>query len=189
MTTICFIRHGETDWNSVGRLQGRADIPLNHNGRKQANLCGSFLKNTEYDLLITSPLKRAKETADIINSHLNLPFIVMDNFIERSFGDAEGMTYEERRNKYPETHIPNQEEQSIFLERIMKALEEVNQAYPNKRILLISHGAVINAILSTLSEGKIGTKKTPLMNGCLSNIHYVNEQWKIKDYNQNHHLE
>lgn len=99
ISSICFIRHGQTDWNKQGRLQGKTDIPLNDTGRKQAEACGKFLNAADYDVLICSPLQRAKETAQIINLHLILPLIEMDDFKERSFGDAEGMTMEERQER------------------------------------------------------------------------------------------
>ncbi|WP_156289900.1 histidine phosphatase family protein [Oceanobacillus salinisoli] len=188
MTSICFIRHGETDWNAVGRLQGRTDIPLNNKGRKQAKQCGAYLHKQKFDVVITSPLKRAKETAEIINDYLQLPLIEMNEFIERSFGDAEGMTYEERLEKYQDENLPNQEEQAVLHHRILTALEKVKQLYPEKRIILVSHGAVINAMLSILSNGEIGGRKTPLLNGCFNTIYYHQEQWEIQDYNRVEHL-
>src|SRR5690606_40156857 len=92
ITTICLIRHGETDWNAQRRIQGRTDIPLNEKGIQQARECRDFLKNSEWDVIITSPLKRAKQTAEIINEALNIDLIEMDDFIEKSFGDVEGVT-------------------------------------------------------------------------------------------------
>ncbi|MDB5085743.1 MAG: yhfR, partial [Bacilli bacterium] len=72
MTTVCLVRHGETDWNAEGRLQGRQDTELNENGRKQAKLAGIHLKNEQWDAIVTSPLKRAKETAQIIATELGI---------------------------------------------------------------------------------------------------------------------
>lgn len=95
MTKICFIRHGETDWNIAGRLQGRTDIPLNESGIKQAQACGASLLQNEWDLMITSPLLRAKETGQIIQQKLNIPLYEKESFIEVAFGDAEGLTYYE----------------------------------------------------------------------------------------------
>lgn len=88
MTEICFIRHGETDWNTAGKLQGRTDVPLNNTGVKQAEACSKFLNHSEWDIIITSPLARAKKTAEIIQQQLTIPLIEMEAFIEISFGDA-----------------------------------------------------------------------------------------------------
>lgn len=96
MTRICLVRHGETDWNALGKLQGRTDIELNTTGRLQAEDCGRFLAATTWNLIITSPLQRAKRTAEIIQTYIHVPLIEMIAFIERSYGDAEGMSPEER---------------------------------------------------------------------------------------------
>lgn len=96
MTTIYLVRHGETNWNAEKRMQGQTDIPLNDKGEQQATLCGAALKPEDYDVVISSQLQRAKRTAEIINQYLGLPFEVMEDFAERHFGDAEGLTFDER---------------------------------------------------------------------------------------------
>lgn len=112
MTTICLVRHGETDWNALGMIQGKTDIPLNQKGIKQAKECGVFLKSDTWDVIVTSPLTRAKQTAEIISSIIDKPSIEMADFIERDYGDAEGMTAEERMKTFPDKKYPNQEERS-----------------------------------------------------------------------------
>ncbi|SET24332.1 broad-specificity phosphatase PhoE [Oceanobacillus limi] len=188
MTSICLIRHGETDWNATGRMQGKTDIPLNAKGIEQAEHCGASLHPADYDVLITSPLKRAKRTAEIINQYLHLPMIEMKDFAERSFGDAEGLSMEERREKFPDHQYPNQEEKENFNQRVMGAIQQVTQLYPNQRVLVVAHGAVINQILATLSQGEIGSGKTKLLNTCINNIHFHEDKWNIKDYNVVDHL-
>jgi uncharacterized phosphatase len=188
MTTICLIRHGETDWNVEGRLQGTTDTSLNAKGVKQAQACSTYLTSSSYDVLITSPLKRAKQTAEIINQQLQLPFHEMDDFKERSFGDAEGMTYESRRAVYPDKNYPNQEETTDFYNRVMTGLRKVTQLHPNQRVLLVAHGAVIKVILKTFSNDENILENNRLMNGCISNIHFENEKWNIKDFNRTAHL-
>lgn len=187
ITSICLVRHGETDWNSLGRLQGRTDIPLNSKGILQADECRQFLKNYEWDVVITSPLKRAKETAKIIKDS-NLPLFEMDEFLERYFGDAEGMTVEERLTAFPKRNYPNQEDRDSLNRRIMNGIQKINKEHSGKNVLLVAHGAVINTILANFSNGEIGSGKTKLINACISNIEFVQEQWSIKDYNQVTHL-
>ncbi len=188
ITTICLIRHGETDWNAQRRIQGRTDIPLNEKGIQQARECRDFLKNSEWDLIITSPLKRAKQTAEIINEALNIDVIEMDEFIEKSFGDVEGMTLQERRSAYPDRNYPNQEDDEAFSSRIQKGIEKIQEKYEHGKVILVAHGAVISTLLAILSDGKIGTGKTRLGNACISNIHFHEGMWLIKDYNQISHL-
>jgi|SRR5690625_252934 len=188
MTSICLIRHGETDWNKEGRVQGQTDIPLNETGISQARQCGKLLQQSSWDMIITSPLQRAKQSATIINEKLQLPMIEMEAFKEKNYGDVEGMTVEERNKLYPNKNYPNQETQLELTERVMKGIHKINKTYNNKKILLVAHGGVINAILSHLSNGEIGSGKTKLSNACLSNIYLAEEKWHIKDYNQVTHL-
>ncbi|MCR2821257.1 histidine phosphatase family protein [Lederbergia panacisoli] len=188
MTTICLIRHGETDWNALGRLQGRTDIPLNSTGVRQAEECRNFLKNDQWDLIVTSPLQRAKRTAEIINEGLQVELVEMEEFVERSFGDAEGMTRQEIDSAYPNRDVPNQEERSALNKRVMAGLEKINRKYGDKKALLVAHGGVINAILSILSDGEIGSGKTRLINACISNINFKDKKWLISDFNQVGHL-
>ena len=185
---ICIVRHGETDWNLLGRLQGKTDIPLNKTGIQQAEECRAYFNQSEWDIVVTSPLKRAKKTATIINEDLQLPIIEMEEFKERSFGDAEGLTLEERDAQYPDRNYPNMETRQEVLERAMIGLTKVNQQYPGKKVILVAHGAVIGAILSEISNGEIGSGKTKLINASLNHVEYVEEKWKIHNYNQIDHL-
>lgn len=188
MTTICLIRHGETDWNAWGKLQGQTDVPLNEKGKQQAKDCGCFLKDYDWEMVISSPLSRAKETAEIMNQTLKLPLIVMPEFAERSFGDAEGLTVEERERAFPTKEYPNQEKNEDLQERLMQGLDHINQAYKNKKILLVTHGAVIHTLLHFFTKGEIGKKKLRLSNGGLNHIHFDQFEWKVKAYNQISHL-
>ncbi|MGE8203170.1 histidine phosphatase family protein [Heyndrickxia sp. NPDC080065] len=188
MTKICIVRHGETDWNVLGKIQGRTDIPLNTTGIRQAKECGEFLKTSKWDVIITSPLKRAKQTAEIINQYLRVPLVEMNEFIERSFGDAEGMDAEERMSAYPDKNYPNQEDSISLEKRLMAGINEINQRYRDSNVLLVTHGAVIHSILSTLSNREIYSGKEPLLNACISNIHFEQEKWKVKEFNKVSHL-
>lgn len=188
MTTICIIRHGETDWNREGRIQGSADIPMNATGKEQAEKCATYLAQSNWDVIISSPLTRAKETALIINKKLQLPFIEMAAFKERDFGDAEGMTSEEREAMFPDREFPNQESRESLTARVMEGIQKLHEMYPSGKVLLVAHGGVINAILATISNGDIGSGKTRLSHACISNIYYDQDKWMIKNYNQTTHL-
>lgn len=188
MTKICFIRHGETDWNIAGKLQGRTDIPLNESGIKQAQACGASLLQNEWDLMITSPLLRAKETGQIIQQKLNIPLYEMASFIEVAFGDAEGLTYHERDARFPNRDYPNKETKAMVTERFLKGIRTVHQDHTNKNILIISHGAFIKAIFYYFSNGAIGTGTTRLTNGSFSTLEINDNDTHILDYNTTHHL-
>ncbi|QOK30108.1 histidine phosphatase family protein (plasmid) [Cytobacillus oceanisediminis] len=188
MIEICLIRHGETDWNSLGKLQGRTDIPLNKNGINQARECGKFLASANWDLIVTSPLQRAKQTAEIIRSLIDIPIFEMADFLERDYGDAEGMTVKERTAAFPDKKYPNQENRNSLNKRVVIGLEKIIQSYKCRKVILVAHGAVINAILAELSNGEVGSGKTRLMNACISNIIFSQDTWNIRNFNQVAHL-
>lgn len=188
MTNIYFLRHGETDWNVIGRIQGRTDIPLNSNGVRQAKESSEFLTDLNIDYIVTSPLKRAQDTAKIVQEKINVDLIVMEEFIELSFGDAEGMTLDERLKLYPDRVYPNQEEEASFKTRFFKGLDTVHNKYKNKNILIVSHGALINAILYHYSNGELGTGKIKLTNGGITTLEMSDEKVEILEYNKINHL-
>ena len=87
---IYFIRHGETQWNKEKRLQGRSDIPLNEYGKELALITAKAMKEIPFDIIYSSPLIRAKETAQILDFGRNLPILEDDRLVEMSFGEGEG---------------------------------------------------------------------------------------------------
>lgn len=97
---IVLVRHASTIWNENGYIQGSKDIPLSFEGRKQARVLAQSLENKGISEIITSDLRRAKETAKIIQSLLNIPVIINKNLRECSFGKAEGMSRNEVEQKY-----------------------------------------------------------------------------------------
>lgn len=155
---------------------------------KQAEQCGHFLKSIHFDVVLTSPLQRAKQTAEIINRFLNLPFYEIHEFIERDFGDAEGMTMEEVISAFPDRKYPNKEDRFSLNNRIMEGLRKINEQYRDSQVLLVSHGAVINSLFDSLSNGEYGRDKLKLRNASISNIRYDKGRWNIIEFNQCSHL-
>ncbi|MFD1389008.1 histidine phosphatase family protein [Oceanobacillus oncorhynchi subsp. oncorhynchi] len=189
LTEICMIRHGETNWNKEKRIQGKTDIPLNETGKSQAGVCCAAAKQFEPTVLITSPLARAKVTAEIINQDLQLPLHEMRAFVERSYGDAEGMTIEDRNRYFPNREaIPNVETFEDLKQRGIKGLEEVCVRYPDERVLIVSHGALINSLLSVISKGELGTGITFLQNTSITKFTCEKGEWRVVDYNNTDHL-
>ncbi|WP_202080703.1 histidine phosphatase family protein [Caldalkalibacillus salinus] len=191
MTTVCLIRHGETDWNAAQRIQGRQDIALNAKGKEQAQKCGHYLQeqDIQWEVIISSPLSRAKETATIIATALNLnEVIVHDSFIERDFGKASGLTKAEADRKYPNRSIPDIEDFEELQQRGLAGMNEILEQYQDKHVIVVAHGALINAMLHALSNGKVGSGQTTLHNACL-NVLYHDREWTIREYNCISHLE
>ncbi|WP_438449285.1 histidine phosphatase family protein [Gorillibacterium sp. sgz5001074] len=166
MTTIGLIRHGITDWNQEGRMQGRNDIPLNDEGRRQAELLGRRMAGETWDAVYSSDLSRAKETAEIIVKHMGTTLNGLDSRLaERGFGQLEGTTEQDRLKRWGEawrTLDLGAENKGEVVKRTLAFLDELHQKHPEQRILIVSHGAVIGSLLETLFPefGYIGLKNT-----------------------------
>jgi uncharacterized phosphatase len=184
-TIICIIRHGETDWNATGRLQGCEDIEINNMGRQQALQLAGYFKKERWDLIISSPLKRALETAKIIASEISVKEILeMDSLRERDYGEASGLLPDERHNRFADGVIPGQEEFEHLRNRAFGAITKIAGDHPGKRIIVVSHGAFTNSILYTISGGEFGSFKTRLKNACLNLLKFSGNQWSVVFYNR-----
>ncbi|MCT4663260.1 MAG: histidine phosphatase family protein [Tissierellales bacterium] len=158
MPNLYIVRHGQTDYNVEKRIQGILDIPLNENGKSQALETANILKDYSFDVILVSPLKRAFETASIIQNHLNHEsnLIVIDDFREISRGDLNGTLLHHARESYPklfedssESYFmrpPNGESIDDFKKIVHSALDSVLQNYNNKNILLVTHGVTASLI-------------------------------------------
>jgi len=151
---IIAIRHGETDWNLSGKLQGKTDNPLNAKGRKQAYETACLLAGYKFDVIISSPLKRATETAEIVTTQLDISSdVVTDSRLsERNFGDYEGLlisslNIKSMRRWTDNLFIPNGETIRDVAARVFECLDDVLEKYNGGNILLVCHGHVIRTIL------------------------------------------
>ena len=147
---IYIVRHGETDWNVDKKCQGQTDIPLNQTGKEQAEKTRELLLNKNIDLIICSPLGRAKETANIINKDRNIDIIFDDRLKERKFGDFEGLHFSEFDYEefwaYNDNTYPKAESTPEFFDRISGFLDEIKNKYKDKNVLLSTHGGVTIAV-------------------------------------------
>jgi broad specificity phosphatase PhoE len=151
MTELYLVRHGETDWNAARRIQGRTDIPLNDVGREQAREAAELLARRRWDGVYTSPLGRAHETASIIAERLGLDGVTaVDALVERDYGEAEGMGFDEIEALYPEgVRAPGQETREQVAARVVPALLELAERHPGERLVIVSHGGAIRSVLQT----------------------------------------
>lgn len=153
---IYYVRHGETDWNLAKKMQGgETEKPLNETGNRQANETRKKLEEIKYDILICSPMNRAKQTAEIINKDRNVPIIFDERIRERKLGKFEGYdATEELENKIWDYNlnyeIPNGENLHDFEKRILEFLEEIKQKYFDKTVLIVAHGGVAKIIKAHL---------------------------------------
>ncbi len=182
-TIICLVRHGETDWNGEGRIQGHEDIQMNGRGVDQAKAVADILAGFNWDAVITSPLGRAWQTAEIIADATGVDTIKScEGLKERNFGAASGIIAEEVKKIYPEK-IPGLEEIDHLRQRGFDTIEKIASGYSGNRIVAVSHGGLINSILYTLSEGEFGSSKTRLYNAGVNLLVKEDGKWHILFYN------
>lgn len=161
---IIFFRHGETDWNKAGLVQGRTDIYLNPNGIMQADNLGRALKSEEIDFIISSPLKRAKTTAKIVLDVLNKPHNLecSEHLVERNFGVVEGRKFDDILIEYKNTfdimddgdhpdclHVsfPDGESKHDVLTRVMDyACDFMHNNSDYKKVGVSCHGGILRYI-------------------------------------------
>ena len=158
---IYIVRHGETVWNEKKLLQGRTDIELNEKGRELARITGENLKSTDFDLIYSSPLKRAYETAQLIVGGRNIPIIKNDLIMEMCFGDWEGKNMSELLKddsqdfhfffKQPQLYHPigNGESFEELCSRASKFMTDYVEPLATRysRIMVVAHGAINKAMM------------------------------------------
>ena len=182
---VYLVRHGETDWNAQGRLQGREDIPLNEVGIAQAEACGEALQYLELNGIYSSPLSRARDTAIEISRYHDGRVYLAEAITERDYGKLTGFTAEQRQ-RWQAKGLPDKAEPWRDLaRRAMNAMEYfAGQAGEQGRVVVVSHGAWINAVLAVVSKHEIGTGKTKLKNGGISVLRHQEETgWQIVCHN------
>ena len=160
MKTIYFVRHGQTEWNAIRRMQGQWNSDLNELGRSQAERNGQFLAGLKIDHIVASPLDRTRQTAEIINRHLGLEIQFDERIMEWHCGDWSGEMWDEVPDKWPEEFAawqadqynyrgPNCENYPDMIERSKPFLDEIN-ALAAKRIAVVSHGMIGRVMVATL---------------------------------------
>ena len=158
-TALALVRHGQTDWNLAGRLQGRTDIELNDTGREQAREVGRALRGRGWDLVLASPLSRAAETARLIAEVLQAPTgVPVPEVIERGFGPLEGRIMGAIPDAEARLLAEQAEDRQDVLHRALPALQRLIEGNPGRRILVVSHGATMRIVRDALAGEPLGAK-------------------------------
>jgi probable phosphoglycerate mutase len=153
---IYLARHGQTDWNVEGRMQGGTDIPLNATGRQQAAALKDHLKDVRFDAVYASTLSRSRETAEIVRGQV--PLTSLAGLGERRFGKFEGLLSNapdtgpefERRRWDPRDALGGGESWVAFTDRVRSALQPIRTKHPSGTILIVGHGGTNQAVLQIL---------------------------------------
>lgn len=151
---IYVMRHGQTDWNVERKIQGRTDIELNETGKQQAKQAQEKIEKYNIDLILCSPLKRTRETAQIIAENKNIEIIYRNELLERNFGELEGkqpwkeplFANDEFYNYTRNIEMKNVEPVRKLCDRVWGLLDEIEKTYLNKNVLLVTHGGTSRVI-------------------------------------------
>ncbi len=161
-TTVILVRHGETEWNVLHRFQGLSDVPLNDTGRQQAGFAANGLRDVKLDVIYTSPLQRAVETAEIIRGGRKISIYPSAGLREMGVGEWEGLLVSEIDQKYPgqydiwrtaptKIRLKGGELFTDTQQRAWKTFWEIVKKHEGKNVLIVSHMMCISSILLTIA--------------------------------------
>lgn len=199
---IYLIRHGETEWNSDDRYQGCMDISLDETGVKQANLLGQRLQNYGIELIISSHLRRAAKTAEIIQGYVNCPLEIDQNLREIQLGEWEGKRWKDIQVEYADflkkwhtdivnLPMPGGESYADLKVRAVKAMEDLKNLEV-KAVAIVTHGAVVKTMLSQgLQLGLEYRGNFEIDNASISEMRYERskDRYKVIRMNDTAHLD
>jgi len=157
MTNLYLVRHGETDWNREGKYTGQSDIPLNEAGRRQAQKTAEKLREYEPQIIYSSDLMRAYETAQIISRVVSAPIMTDKRLREINQGDWEGMHVDEIKDKFNglfkarekdpfNVSSPQGETMGEVYQRVYEVLKKILADHPQDRVVITAHGVVLAII-------------------------------------------
>ena len=185
-------RHGQSSYNLAGRTQGRTnDSVLTELGREQARAVGQKLAGRGIEVIITSPLERAKETAKLANETLRVPVLTDERFIEVDVGEIEGMHYTDIQNKYGEKYqqwrsldckyenmcFEGGETKKQVRQRVFGGLEDYAENSAYDILAISSHGIMLSQVLIAMKVGVVEVK-----DGAILHIFYEDGKWKVAEW-------
>ncbi len=184
MGKLYVVRHGETNFNVQGRYAGSTDVDLNEMGKNQARIMAASFKDKPIDIIITSSMKRALTTTNIIREYLVKPIVVLDEFVERKLGVYEGLTRDEVSKKFPKLWNENVLKQfdntlhkgesvKQVRERVQKGLSYIKNNYRNQNVLLVTHGYISREIFGYFNKVSEDEFDKYILNNCQVAEYYL----------------
>lgn len=199
MTTFYFVRHGETEANKAGILQGQMDIPLSEKGRRQARAVSAALSPVRLDAIYSSDLSRARETAEAIAEGRGIPVFLDERLRELNMGAISGLTIQQSRERFPEFHKelerdpygtrrPGGGESRLDVRaRVESLLDEIYERHKDGAVAVVSHGGPINAVLGIASQD--GTWPRLVVDNCsITVVERGDFGWRMVKLNDTEHL-
>lgn len=204
MTEILLIRHGETEWNAIKRLQGHLDIALNAEGERQAAALGQALLDEPLDVIVSSDLQRAMQTAQAIAQPRGMTIKVDPGLRERCYGAFEGVMYSEIPARFPEAYaawqardidarFPDGERKAEtlreFHERAIATINRLASLYPNRKIALVTHGGVLEcAYRAAKGISLLSARDFDIFNASINRVVWNDATLHISEWSDVAHL-
>jgi probable phosphoglycerate mutase len=201
-TRICFVRHGETNWNAERRMQGHIDIPLNANGISQAERLANALIRVKhpFDAIYSSDLERALHTANVVAGALSLDVQITPRLRERNVGKLQGLLLAEAPVLLPEIwqkHIARELDHDLgggesirsFHQRMQSILELFLSEHRGQSVLAVSHGGSLDMIYRIVTQQALDAERVAVVpNTSLSWIAHDGNAWSIEHWGDTSHL-
>lgn len=200
MSKLFLVRHGESEWNVLKKIQGQEDVPLSSNGILQAEKVARRLLKEKIHHIYSSDLKRAYDTAKVIGNNLNINVNKLKELREINFGSWQGLTSKEVQENHRDQHLiwmTNAHKLAVVgaetllevQERMIKITRTLIENHPNENILLVSHGSAIKALILGLLDIDLAVyNKMTIGNVSVSIIEFRDFNPVIKVLNDTCHL-
>lgn len=157
LTRLCLVRHGETEWNAEGRVQGQTDIPLSPVGIRQAHAAAAVLAHHDFTAIYSSDLMRVRQTAEPSAHKLALPVQLDPDLRERHYGIFERLLYTEVKARYPALYLRFHEKDPdfdfetgeslrTFFDRCLRAVQRIAATHAGEQVLVFTHGGVLDMV-------------------------------------------
>jgi 2,3-bisphosphoglycerate-dependent phosphoglycerate mutase len=201
LTRILLVRHGETDWNASGRIQGHSDTPLNAAGRRQAQLTAQRLAREPIQALYSSDLARAYETATIIGAPLRLTVVTSRQLRERQYGAWEGLTAAAIQGHYPEQYAlwrarstdfapPQGETRGQLLARALGELQTIAGRHTGEVVAVVTHGGLCYVLINHILGSVDGDQREfTFGNASIHTLDVSADRWSVIALNDIAHLQ
>lgn len=199
-TTFYVVRHGETEWNLIGKQQGHFDSPLTTEGMLQSKALTEGLADKSIEFIYSSGLGRALKTAEHIGTRLDLPVQVDKRLNERNLGILQGLTREEFKQRYPDPEFTlNSRDPDYFLpggesfrqvyERSVKCLEELAKRHSGQNILIVTHGGVLRCFFYKAVGLPLSCpRRFSLFNASINRFTIEGDTWRLDTWGDISHM-
>ena len=200
-TRLCIVRHGETAWNAEHRVQGQLDVPLNAIGLAQAQAASKVLGREAFDVIYSSDLSRARQTAQPAAERLGKPVLLDNGLRERHYGIFERLTYAEVKVKFPEDYarfasrdpdyaFRSGESLRDFSARSIAVIAGIIEKNRNRNVLVFTHGGVLDHLYRHASGLSLSAERDfGIPNAGLNRIDVTAAGWRIRAWADIAHLD